>query len=305
MQSKTIGSVVQRKRHHIDLLSPGANQNVATGQFNKFDKAAAIPVYETHSSDLDKEYLTRALSHDVSAHLMVLEFSFRRYEQLVKNHSETQRDRKIIHPHENRSERGLGNSNVANTLHGITLHEAGEHVSACINETKRFVDELISFAKTGNIDMEPTNVSVGEIVREVLFEQQQLLNLRKIEATAAPLLPRVWANRLRVKQIVTNLIRNAAIHGCDNDFPKLTITSDSQPDVQLASFCVTDNGRGIPEPERMRIFEPGYRLPGNQNEGSGIGLAIVKKIATYYGGNVVCDSNVNETTFRVFLRKSQ
>jgi signal transduction histidine kinase len=169
---------------------------------------------------------------------------------------------------------------------------------------RRFVDELILFAKTGSIDMEPTDVSVGEVVCEVLFEQQQLLNSRKIEVRITSLLPHVWANRLRVKQIVTNLIRNAAIHGCDSDLPKLTITSDFQPDNKLTSFCVTDNGHGIPEPERMRIFEPGYRLPGNQKEGSGIGLAIVKKIATYYGGDVVCNSDINETTFRVFLPKT-
>ncbi|MDR1384345.1 MAG: HAMP domain-containing histidine kinase [Planctomycetaceae bacterium] len=298
MRSKTIGNFVQRKRHHIGLLTPGANK-FAVG--DKFDKTAATPSKNIHSGDLDKEYLTRALSHDVSAHLMVLEFSFRRYDQLVKHLSEPHSDRKIIRPHENRLERSVGNSSATNTRQGITLHEAGEHVSACLSEMKRFVDELISFAKTGSIDMESTNVSVGEVVCESLFEQQQLLNSRKIEVTMAPLLPQVWANRLRVKQIVTNLVRNAAIHGCDKDLPKLTITSELQSDGKLASFCVTDNGHGIPESERTRIFEPGYRLPGNQNEGSGIGLAIVKKIAAYYGGNVVCDSGVNGTTFRVSL----
>ena len=69
----------------------------------------------------------------------------------------------------------------------------------------------------------------------------------------------------------------------------------------MTAFYVRDNGHGIPQAECEHIFDPGYRVPGNQNEGSGIGLAIVKKIATTYGGNVTCQSTQNGTTVTVLL----
>jgi len=293
-------------------------------------------------NDLDREYLVRALSHDVGAHLMILEYSFRQYEKMANKLILSQpqvppstasgnvkgefcevgdqiifrQDAPDLGTHTPHNEIQPKKSSQTPCLH-LTTHlqqtsetdkllEAASHVTACIDEMKRFVEEIISFAKTGCIDMEPTAVSVTDLIAEVLYEQRGLLEQRNIETVVSSPLPIVFANAMRVKQVLTNLVRNAAIHGCDKSNPMIVIDSDMMTShtQKMTTFYVRDNGRGIPVAECERIFEPGYRVPGNQNEGSGIGLATVKKIATSYGGNVTCESNETGTTFIVTLPKN-
>ena len=262
--------------------------------------------------DIDKEYLVRALSHDVGAHLMLLEFSFRHYDELVQRQAGETQPRLHLSTNDFQSEKP---SSQPVRLHLVSqeataLSQAASHVTACFAEMKRFVNDLISFAKTGNIDMEPSSVKVATLVDEVLFEQRQLIEKRKIEVVVSSSLPTVFANPKRVKQVLTNLIRNAAIHGCDVDLPMIVIASEWGHDTNprhtgMVGFSVRDNGCGIAQADCVRVFDPGYRVSGNQNEGSGIGLAIVKKIACYYGGDVVCQSNGNGTTFVVTLPRAK
>ena len=259
--------------------------------------------------DLDKEYLVRALSHDVGAHLMILEYSFRQYDALAKKlaakpHPDTKSEgasnemageframggRIILRRDIGEAEKHVPHHSQrlrlsASTQGPDTLNEAASHVTACIGEMKRFVDELIMFAKTGNIDMEPSVVSIGELVDEVFYEQRGLLEERSIETVVSSPLPTVFANPLRVKQVLTNLVRNAALHGCDAEKPMIVIASQLiMDDEKMAAFSVWDNGPGIPTVERERIFEPGYRLSSGHNEGTGIGLAIARKVTSYYG----------------------
>ena len=298
--------------------------------------------HQTHN-DLDREYLVRALSHDVGAHLMILEYSFRQYEKVANKLALTlpstqsppsttsvdvngefcavggriifRQDAPDLENHAPHNEIQPNKPPKTQRLHLAThlqqtsetdkLTEAASHVTACIDEMKRFVEELISFARTGCIDMEPNAVSVADLIAEVLYEQRGLLEQRNIETIVSSPLPIVFANAMRVKQVLTNLVRNAAIHGCDKSNPMIVIASDmtASGTREMTTFYVRDNGRGIPAAECERIFEPGYRVPGNQNEGSGIGLATVKKIAASYGGNVTCESNETSTTFFVTLPK--
>ncbi len=111
-------------------------------------------------------------------------------------------------------------------------------------------------------------------------------------------LPTVWCNEGRLKQIVVNLLRNAVKHGCDRQSPRVTIGPDSDVGTATAAggrsprwlaFRVHDNGRGIDPRYHQEIFLPGRRLADADAEGSGMGLAIVKKIVDYYGGSIYVD----------------
>ena len=335
-----------RKPRYLDEVS----------QHNQVSRPSSVPVStaETVHSlekkvdpihgdrDIDKEYLIRALSHDIGAHLMILEYSFRHYDEQARKLaaelksspvrettpevSQSSIDKYFLRqdkagtsthpPHADgifhtANESAFQTSDLppeTPTSVQIVLNEAASHVTACIDEMKRFVQELISFAKTGNIDMEPTAIQLEKIVDEVFFEQQHLIEKRKIQVVVSSPLPTVCANPVRVKQMLTNLIRNAAIHGCDSEHPMIMIASEFVPNTELVRdamvcFSIRDNGRGIPQSFLKKIFEPGYRVPGNQNEGSGIGLATVKKIANYYSGDVVCESHEGGTVFFVTLPK--
>jgi len=229
------------------------------------------------------DHLVRALSHDMSANFMLLESSFSQLKKSLRAVSGAKQPRD-------------GN------LEG-TLGRRVAHVDACLRESKRFLDDLVHLAKTGKVEMEPGRVELAEVVGEVLFEQRELLIERGVDVAVQPLLPVVWCNEGRVKQIVTNLVRNAVHHGCDPVDPQLTIgplPSDSiliaGDDDVMTGFAIHDNGPGIERRHRREIFLPGRRLAQSGADGSGMGLAIVKKIVDHYGGSVCVDPECEEGT---------
>jgi signal transduction histidine kinase len=112
-------------------------------------------------------------------------------------------------------------------------------------------------------------------------------------------------------------VRNAARHGCDGLNPEIRIEPCQPPAQQEAAAAqsvaapaapaadgrqpsggpsaghawvrVHDNGPGIPAEYREEIFLPGRRLPNAHESGTGMGLAIVRKIVEFYGGAVLVD----------------
>ena len=219
-------------------------------------------------------HLVSELSHDMNANFMVLEHSFRHLKEHVDE----------------------------NPL--PSLIEDAAHVEACLRESKRLIDDLVTLAKTGAVHMEPQRVDLAKIVSETIYEQDELLRRRGVAINVQLRLPAVWCNPKRLKQIVTNLIRNSALHGCDPDEPRLSLSaspvepepsgdSQAQPMVRLVVF---DNGPGIPASVSEEIFLPGKRLPASHSEGSGMGLAIVRRIAEFYGGMAMVDPDCTDGT---------
>lgn len=224
------------------------------------------------------DHFVRALSHDMAANFMVLEDSLRRLK------------------------RKLGHNPLAE------LTENFAHVEACLRESKRFLDDLVQLGRTGTVDMQAELVPLGPLVREVIFEQRPLLDERGIEVTVAVHLPTVCCNEVRLRQIFTNLIRNAARHGCAASSPQIEIHQIDPPtgaDSRFVWLRVYDNGRGIPPAAREEIFLPGKRLASAHQDGSGMGLAIVRKAIAHYGGTIFVDANCHEgTAFLFSLPKS-
>lgn len=103
-----------------------------------------------------------------------------------------------------------------------------------------------------------------------------------------------------LKQVLVHLIDNAQRHG---KAPAPEIHLDISTRAEGALLTVTDNGPGIPSEDRRSVFEPLMTLkPRDECEGSGIGLAIVARIAALYGGTCsVEDSPSGGASFRVFL----
>lgn len=209
------------------------------------------------------DHLVRALSHDMNANFMVLENSVAQLK------------------------RSCGGDLSRKLTSGF------DHVEACLKESKRFLDDLVMLGKTGVIQMEPASVDLSEVLAEVKYEQEALLAKRGIEVCITANLPSVWCNRSRAKQVFTNLIRNAARHGCAAERPRITVSCDCAEDEwqddEFVQVCVHDNGSGIDPAYQSEVFLPGRRAPGGAEDGTGMGLAIVKKIVEYYGGGVWID----------------
>jgi signal transduction histidine kinase len=129
-------------------------------------------------------------------------------------------------------------------------------------------------------------------------------------------LAEVWCNRHRFKQLLTNLVRNAVRHGCDPQRPRISVTAEEKavcptpvgpragPD-RFVVLRIHDNGPGIDPRYHEEIFLPGRRLPRAAPEGTGMGLAIVRKIAEHYGGSAELDRDCpGGTAFLVRLPRA-
>lgn len=232
---------------------------------------------QVHAAPKELDYLVRALSHDMTANFMLLEDSFRRLKRSLDGGGQ----RRPPEP----------------------LGEQVAHVEACLRQSRRFLDDLVSLARTGRVEMEPGPVGVSAVVEEVLFEQRDLLARRGIQVDVRGPLPAVWCHAGRLKQVVTNLVRNAAQHGCNPQRPRITISpcgpgaaGSGGPDGRMAGFRVHDNGPGIDPRFQHEVFLPGRRLPGADSQGSGMGLAIVRRIVEHYLGSVHIDGDCRTGT---------
>lgn len=257
------------------------------------DREQARRLEQLQQSQHEMDHFVRSLSHDMTAMFMLLDHSFQRLKDAAGPVEETAG---IPQPAARPSE-------PAGAI--APLKQQFAHVEACLRESKRFLDDLTTVARTGSVHMEPERVELWLAVEEVLFEQRELLEERNVQIEVAADLPAVWCNPSRVKQVLTNLMRNAVRHGCDPRQPRIAIARYPSPKPLQSGFewiRIHDNGPGIAPQSREEIFEPGRRLAGAHPDGSGMGLSIVRKIVQHYGGEVfVAPENGSGTTFVLSL----
>ena len=113
--------------------------------------------------------------------------------------------------------------------------------------------------------------------------------------------PLVFADGTRLRQILRNLVQNAATHGGPNISIEVSYEND------LVHISVLDDGVELPAADYERIFEPYARTAGaevNATQGIGIGLYVSRLLAQIMGGDLLCLRNGNRTEFRLSLPAS-
>jgi signal transduction histidine kinase len=111
-------------------------------------------------------------------------------------------------------------------------------------------------------------------------------------------MPKLYTERVPLETVLRNLVANAIKH---HDRPQEGVVHISIEDLEdWVAFSVADNGPGIPPQHHERIFQVFQSLkPRDQVEGSGMGLAIVKKTVESQGGQIEVESDVGQgATFR-------
>ncbi|MFL5523982.1 MAG: PAS domain S-box protein [Gemmatimonadaceae bacterium] len=171
---------------------------------------------------------------------------------------------------------------------GETLSaESKEHLRLMHDRVQRMealVDGMLAYARATK-KTSPERVDVGRLVREVV----ELLDPpARITIHVQPNLPTVDAERVPFQQVVMNLLSNAIKHG-RADSPQIDVgCADEANDYD---FQIADNGPGIPPDAQDRIWEIFQTLESRDKvEGSGIGLAVVKRIIESHGGRAWVES---------------
>ena len=166
-----------------------------------------------------------------------------------------------------------------------------EQIDKDIEALNTLIDEIMTYAKleqgTPSLDFE--KIILFDVLDQVVVETEALKTQKEIELQAPPLTIVVDAERRYLHRVVQNLVGNA-VRYCDHK----VIVSGGINDEGLAYVQVEDDGAGVPEEERQRIFEAFARLDDSRTRASGgygLGLSIVSRIAYWFGGNIHVDKS--------------
>jgi len=154
---------------------------------------------------------------------------------------------------------------------------------------QRFIDDLLKYSRISTKANPFESVDLNETVMEVVSDLEIRIKQSGGRVEVAPL-PRVTADPLQMRQLFQNLIGNALKFYRPGVPPVVQVKSEEGASG-WCRFSVEDNGIGFKEEYLDRIFKPFERLnPRSQYEGSGMGLAICKKIVLRHGGDISAHS---------------
>jgi two-component system nitrogen regulation sensor histidine kinase NtrY len=160
-----------------------------------------------------------------------------------------------------------------------------------VDEIKKLVSEFSDFARMPKMHKEPK--ALGELVHEMVLLYQEAHKQLRITCQIAPETPVFFFDAVQIKRVLINLLDNAV--SVLNDGGSIHITVGIEKD--LVRLEVADDGPGIPDEVKLRIFEPYF---STRSTGTGLGLAIVHTIVSEHGGNIrVHDNNPVGTVFRI------
>ncbi len=172
----------------------------------------------------------------------------------------------------------------------VTMRDSGRHLLELIND---ILD--LSKIEAGRLELDLRSISVSEVCQASLRLVRTMAIAKRIGTwmRTDPKLSVLVADERRLKQMLVNLLSNAV---------KFT-PSGGQVGIEAWTrddwvyFSVTDTGIGIAPPDLRRIFEPFTQIDSSlsrQHEGTGLGLALVRRLAELHGGHVDVDSKPGE-----------
>lgn len=175
--------------------------------------------------------------------------------------------------------------------HGKLDEEADEYIQFAVDGTKRMstlIKDLLQYSRAGETQDGIDVIDAGEVLETVR------LNLRaRIEETGASVtndpLPRVVTERVWFTQLLQNLVGNGLKYRAPDRLPLVHVSAAEQNGETV--FAIRDNGIGIEARYKDQVFGVFKRLHGREYEGTGIGLAVCKKIVERNGGRIWFESS--------------
>jgi len=180
------------------------------------------------------------------------------------------------------------------------IHSSGQHLLGLINDIL-----LISKIEAGKLDIQLDSVSVKEVCESSMnfIKESALKKSISLEIINEQSIEYLHADPQRLKQILINLLNNAVKFTPKNGKVSLQVQTNSEQDQ--IRFSVTDDGIGITYEDLKKLFTPFTQLNGglsHQQEGTGLGLALVYKLTDLHGGSVQVESEVGKgSCFMVIL----
>jgi len=162
-----------------------------------------------------------------------------------------------------------------------------ERIREAKDKMHRLLNELLELSRIGRLINQPINVSFSAIVNEALALTRGRLMFGNIKVNMEKNLPIVNGDQPRLVEVMQNLIDNAAKFMGEQPNPQIEIGVTNQ--YNEAIFYVKDNGIGIEKAFHEKIFALFDKLDP-RSDGTGVGLALVKRIVEVHGGRIWIES---------------
>jgi signal transduction histidine kinase len=167
-----------------------------------------------------------------------------------------------------------------------------QRITDATDKMQRLLNELLELSRVGRLKNESTYFSFAGLASEASELVQGRIMERGIAVHIDPSLPEVYGDRPRLMEVLQNLLDNAAKFMGDQKEPYIEIGRDGDEDGKPI-FYVHDNGMGIPAEHFDRVFGLFNKLDP-KTDGTGIGLALVKRIIEVNGGRIWVESEVGK-----------
>ncbi len=176
-----------------------------------------------------------------------------------------------------------------------------KYMSDAALKMEALINDLLKFSRIGRMTEKKSRFSFGGIVEDVLKLLRPQIQAKGIVVDVQKDLPDIYGEKKRFMQVMENLLVNAVKYiGIENPCPRIDIGVQDRDGQNV--FFVRDNGIGIEEIYFEKVFQVFQRLPSAKRvgQGTGIGLAIVKRIIEHHGGSVWVTSTPGEGSIFYF-----
>ena len=184
---------------------------------------------------------------------------------------------------------------LAQRYHGNLDADADKWITYIVEASsrmKQLIQDLLSYSRINSHGGKPEPVAVGDVLDALLTDFSSIISQQQSDITHDPM-PIVIADPGQLRQLLQNLIGNAMKYRAPKRTPKIHISAERLPDSWR--FSVRDNGIGIEQKYFARIFEIFQRLHSHSHyAGTGIGLAVCKRIVERHGGRIWLESTPGE-----------
>ena len=166
-----------------------------------------------------------------------------------------------------------------------------ERIHEAAKKMHRLLDELLELSRVGRLANPTASVPFNILAREAIELAEGQLTARQVEVRVEADLPVVFVDHIRMVEVLQNLIVNALKFMGEQEHPLIEIGMNSMDHQSV--FFVKDNGMGIAPEFHERIFGLFNKLD-QFSDGTGIGLALVKRIIEVHGGKIWVESELGK-----------
>jgi len=187
-------------------------------------------------------------------------------------------------------------------LRGLTT------LSQQVTHMLRMVDNLLDVSRldAGQLDLQHQHVDLIALVEAVIDQQRLSSNTHELILAAQPSELWLWCDPLRIRQVLTNLIGNAVRYSPSGSRVVISVSyergeqeayalngvpEETHPSDGMAVVAVIDEGNGIPEEHRAKLFQRYYRGASRRAEGLGLGLYLSREFVLRHNGQIWVESS--------------